>query len=218
LANEYVRHIVSGESIANIDHYFTIAEKFLPMITLNEVNALGETWFTASNRIIKISAPESDKSSLPSKVELTTLIETATQQPVTAYQDTQVILQLMPQKPITGSAISKVYNEELDSHIWMLSNGVKVVLKQTDFKQDEIQFLARAHGGYCVLKPETMFKTIMAANIVEISGIANDTLADLAKFSKDKQFWVRTQNNDDNQSISGSSSVKDIEHFMQCYI
>jgi zinc protease len=60
-----------------------------------------------------------------------------------------------------------------------------------------------------------MFKTIMAANIVEISGIANDTLADLAKFSKGKQFWVRTQNNDDNQSISGSSSVKDIEHFMQ---
>jgi zinc protease len=60
-----------------------------------------------------------------------------------------------------------------------------------------------------------MFKTIMAANIVEMSGIANYTLAGIAKFSKGKQFWVRTKINNDNQSISGSSSVKDIEHFMQ---
>jgi zinc protease len=121
----------------------------------------------------------------------------------------------MPEKPKAGSIISKVYDEKLDSHIWILSNGVKVVLKQTDFKQDEIQFSARAHGGYSLLEPETMFKTIMAANIVEMSGVANYTLADIAKFSKGKQFWVRAQINNDSQSISGSSSVKDIEHFMQ---
>lgn len=215
LANEYVRHIVRGESIAGIDHYFAIGEKFLPLITLDEVNALGKTWFTTNNRIIKISAPSSDKSSLPSKVELLALIKKATQQQVTAYEDSQVIQQLMSEKPKIGAVISKVYDEDLDSHIWMLSNGVKVVLKQTDFKQDEIQFSARAHGGYSLLEPETMFKTIMAANIIEMSGIANYTIASLAKFSKGKQFWLNTQINNDNQSISGSSSVKDIEHFMQ---
>ncbi|WP_232787573.1 pitrilysin family protein [Paraglaciecola sp. MB-3u-78] len=138
-----------------------------------------------------------------------------TQQQVTAYQDSQVIQQLMPEKPKTGSVISKVYDEKLDSHIWMLSNGVKVVLKQTNFKHDEIQFSARANGGYSLLEPEAMAKTIMAANIVEMSGIANYTLADIAKFSKGKQFWLRTKINNDNQSINGSSSVKDIEHFMQ---
>jgi zinc protease len=215
LANEYVRHIVKGESIAGIDHYYAIGEKFLPLITLDEVNALGENWFTAKNRIIKIAAPESDKSSLPSKVELLALIEQVTQQHVTAYRDSQVIQQLMPEKPQTGSVISKVYDEKLDSHIWMLSNGVKVVLKQTNFKQDEIQFSARANGGYSLLEPEAMARTIMAANIVEMSGIANYSLADIAKFSKGKQFWLRTKINNDNQSINGSSSVKDIEHFMQ---
>ncbi|WP_232787572.1 pitrilysin family protein [Paraglaciecola sp. MB-3u-78] len=78
LANEYVRHIVKGESIAGIDHYYTIGKKFLPLITLDEVNAIDETWFTAKNRIIKIAAPESDKSSLPSKVELLALISSDT--------------------------------------------------------------------------------------------------------------------------------------------
>ena len=215
LANEYVRHIVRGESIAGIDHYLAIGEKFLPRITLDEVNAIGKTWFTANNRIIKISAPESDQSSLPSKVDLLTLMEQVTQQPVAAYQDSQVVKQLMPIKPTAGSIISKVYDEQLDSHVWMLSNGVKVVLKQTDFKNDEIQFAARANGGYSLLEPKKMFTTIMAANIVEMSGVANYTLADIAKFSDDKQFWVRTKINHDSQSISGNSSVKDIEHFMQ---
>ena len=215
LANEYVRHIVRGESIAGIDHYLEIGEKFLPLITLEQVNTIGKTWFTANNRILKISAPESDQSSLPSNVELLAWIERITQKQVTAYQDSQVIQQLMPEKPKAGSIISKVYDEKLDSHIWILSNGVKVVLKQTDFKQDEIQFSARAHGGYSLLEPETMFKTIIAANIIEMSGVANYTLADIAKFSKGKQFWVRAKINNDNQSISGSSSVKDIEHFMQ---
>lgn len=215
LANEYVRHVVRGESIAGIDHYLAIGEKFLPKINLHEVNALGKTWFTANNKIIKISAPESDKSSLPSKAELLSLIEHLTHQPVTAYQDSQVIKQLMPAKPKMGSVINKGYDDILDSHVWMLSNGVKVILKQTDFKQDEIQFSARANGGYSRLEPEEMFQTIMAANIVEMSGIADYSLPDLTKFSKGKQFWIRTKINNDNQSISGGSSVKDIEHFMQ---
>jgi zinc protease len=215
LANEYVRHVVRGESIAGIDHYLAISEKFLPQITLDEVNALGATWFTAKNRIIKISAPESDKSSLPSKVELLTLIEHVLQQQVTAYQDSEVIQQLVSDKPKVGSIINKVYDENLDSHVWKLSNGVKVILKQTDFKKDEIQFSARAKGGYSLLEPDMLFQTVMAANIVEMSGIANYTLADIAKFSKGKQFWVRTRINEDNESISGSSSVKDLEHFMQ---
>jgi zinc protease len=215
LANEYVRHVVRGESIAGIDHYLEINERFLPLITLNQVNALGETWFTDNNRIIKISAPESDKNSLPSEAELLVLIELATQQQVTAYQDRQVIQQLLPEEPKVGSIISKVYDKKLDSHVWMLSNGVKVLLKQTDFKHNEIQFSARANGGYSLLEPEMMFKTILAANIVELSGIGNYTPADIEKFSKDKQFWVRTKINNDHESISGSSSVKDIEHFMQ---
>lgn len=215
LANEYVRHVVRGESIAGADHYVAIGEKFLPRITLDEINALGKTWFTANNRIIKISAPESEKSNLPSKTELVTLVEHVSQQQVTAYEDDQVIQQLMQKSPEAGSIISKVYDEKLDSHVWVLSNGVKVVLKNTDFKHDEIQFSARANGGYSLLEPEMMFQTIMTANIVEMSGIANYTLADISKFSKGKQFWLRTKINNDNQSISGSSSVKDIEHFMQ---
>ncbi|MFT6989736.1 MAG: zinc protease, partial [Paraglaciecola sp.] len=213
--NEYVRHIVRGESIAGIDHYYEIGKKFLPQITLDEINALGETWFTTHNRIVKISAPESDSSSLPSKGELLALIEHVTQQQVTAYKDSQVIQQLVTEKPTAGSIISKVYDKILDSHVWVLSNGVKVVLKQTDFKHDEIQFSAMANGGYSLLAPEMMLKTIMAANIVEMSGISNYSLADITKFSKGKNFWVRTKINNDNQSISGSSSVKDIEHFMQ---
>jgi zinc protease len=60
-----------------------------------------------------------------------------------------------------------------------------------------------------------MFKTIMAANVVEMSGVANYTLADIAKFSKSKQFWVRAKINNDNRSINDSSSVKNVEHFMQ---
>ncbi len=55
----------------------------------------------------------------------------------------------------------------------------------------------------------------MAANVVEMSGVANYTLADIAKFSKSKQFWVRAKINNDNRSINDSSSVKNVEHFMQ---
>ena len=214
-AKKYVRHFVHGESIAGMEHYFTTSQALLPDITVQEINALAKKWFTANNRILKISAPESDKPSLPSKQGLLALLQQIEQQEVAPYQDSKVVEHLMSAQPKSGSVISKSHNDVLDTHTWILSNGVKVVLKQTDFKQDEIQFSARANGGYSLLEPDRMFKTIMAANIVEMSGIANYTLADLIKFSKGKQIWVRTTINNDNQSLRGASSVKDLEHFMQ---
>lgn len=214
-ANEYVQHFLRGTSIAGRDHFWDVAQYFLPQIKLDEVNALANRWFTQENQIVKVSAPETDKTSLPDQASLFSIMQESMQAEVPAYQDSQVITQLMSALPKAGSVTDKTYDAATASHTWRLSNGAKVILKQTDYKEDEIQFSARANGGYSLLEPDKLFKTMMAANIVEMSGVANFDLTDLSKFSKGKQFWLRTKINDVNASISGASVKKDLTHFMQ---
>lgn len=66
---------------------------------------------------------------------------------LTAYQDVQVATDLMTYTPAAGSVVSKVFDEKLQVHTWILSNGIKVTLKQTDFKKDQILFSAKSYGG-----------------------------------------------------------------------
>src|ERR1035437_4760780 len=57
-ADEYVRNFIEDEPLPTGQYEFALNQRFLPEITLDEVNALAKEWFTDQNRLVVVSAPE----------------------------------------------------------------------------------------------------------------------------------------------------------------
>ncbi|MGL1957415.1 MAG: insulinase family protein [Colwellia sp.] len=214
-ASEYVRHFMKGEAILGREKELEVGKVFIADISLSEVNQLGATWFTDNNRIVTIAAPEAEKTKLPNEQQIIVLWDAVIAEKTTAYQDSVVASALMTKAPVAGSIINKHLDKNLNTHYWTLSNGAKVILKQTDFKKDQILFTAMSEGGNSLIDDEHYNKTLLAANAVDYMGFAEFDLLALNKFMQGKKFGISSQIVDLSESLKGFSSVQDIENFMQ---
>lgn len=215
LAREYVRHFMKDESIPGVIHENEITQHFLPSITLAEINALAKQWFTKENRLIAISGPDSEKPKLPNKQQVLAIWQDVEQQKLEQLAEVKISESLMPNVPKAGSVVDKAYDETLDTHTWTLSNGVKVLLKKTDFKKDNILFSARSEGGFSLADTETFKKAFLSPYIAQMMGVGELSNTDFSKFMKGKSFKVNHNIKKESQVLNGNTSLKDIEHFMQ---
>src|SRR5678809_1078386 len=134
LADEFVRNFVHNEPIPGIVYEYGLSQRFPPEITLAEVNALAKEWVPDRNRLVVVIAPEKDRATLPSEARMAAVINTASNANVTAYVDTVSDMPLMANKPMPGMVAKETTNDALGITEWTLSNGVRVILKATDYK------------------------------------------------------------------------------------
>jgi zinc protease len=144
-------------------------QRFLPEITLAEINALAKDWAPDRNRVVAIIAPEKDKATLPDATKMTAAIAAASGRPLDAYVDNVNTQPLLEPLPSPGSIATTSTNERLGITEWRLSNGVRVVLKPTTFKEDEILFRAISPGGTS-LAPDRDFIVAETADAVVAQG------------------------------------------------
>ena len=143
LADEFIRSFLQGEPIPGIVYEYALNQRFLPEITLAEINALAKEWAPDRNRVVAIIAPEKDKATVPD-AENAAVIAAASGAPLDAYVDTVSTQPLLEPLPSPGSIATTSTNEPLGITEWLLSNGVRVVLKPTTFKEDRLCFAPSA--------------------------------------------------------------------------
>ena len=83
---------------------------------------------------------------------------------VAAYEDNVSGEELLPLKPEPGSIIKESYIEEVGVTELILSNGIRVALKPTDFKNDEILFASFSPGGSSLVNDEDYMAASAAAS------------------------------------------------------
>src|SRR5258705_30939 len=171
LADEFIRNFTQSEPIPGIVYEYGLNQRFLPQITLAEVNNLAKEWVPDRNRLVLITAPEKDRPPLPTETKLAAVITAAAAAPLTAYVDTVSTQPLLAPPPSAGAAAMTATNDALGITQWQLSNGVRVVLKPTTFKQDEILFRAVSPGGTSLARDEDFIPAVTAAKVVEEGGL-----------------------------------------------
>jgi len=215
LADEFVRNFVQGEPIPGIVNEFTLNQRFLPQITLAEVNALAKEWLPDRNRLVVVSAPERDRSGLPSETKLAAIIKAAGGAPLTAYIDAVSTQPLLARLPSPGSVTTTSTNDVLGVTEWRLSNGVRVVLKPTTFKQDEILFRAVSPGGTSLATDEDFVPAATADQVVAAGGLGALGSIDLSKILAGTSVGVRAEIGEAEEGLSGGASRRDLETMFQ---
>ena len=215
LADEFIRNFLQGEPIPGIVYEYALNQRFLPEITLAEINALAKDWAPDRNRVVAIIAPEKDKATLPDAAKMTSVIAAASGRPLDAYVDTVIDRPLLEPLPSPGRIATTSTNEQLGITEWRLSNGVRVVLKPTNFKEDEIVFRAVSPGGTSLAPDRDFIAADTADAVVAQGGLGRLSSIDLNKFLAGRSVSVSANIGETEEGLGGGSSRKELETMFQ---
>ncbi len=214
LLQEYIRNYLKDESIPGIEKEFEMHQKYLPTIQLAEVNALIKDWITTQNRSVVITAPEKEKADLMTADQVTALLNKPIGK-LDAYVDKVTKGALLPVEPVAGKVVSEKKYPSIETTEWTLSNGAKVIVKPTQFKNDEVQFSAISWGGSSLYDDKDYVNASNAAVIASIGGIGEFDIQSLQKELAGKNCYVAPSIANYMQGLNGSSTTKDLETAFQ---
>ncbi|MFQ5631375.1 MAG: M16 family metallopeptidase, partial [bacterium] len=215
-AAEFIRSFLTGESIPGIAYEYDLHKRFLPEITLREVNRMAKTWITDKNRVIMVNAPEKEGVALPSEAQLLAVFESIKKKQIVAFTDDVADAPLLDTKPGPSPVIGeKIWPEEFGVTEWQLANGVRVLLKPTDFKEDELFFTAYSPGGTSLAKDEDYVAASTASSVVQGGGVGAFDAIQLQKKLAGKIVRVSPYIGSLEEGLSGGGSPKDMETMFQ---
>ncbi len=214
-ASELIRHFLEEEVVSGIEYEYQLYMETVPGIGLDEVNALAQKFITDENRVVMASGPEKEGVSVPDEAELAAVMASIATLTIEPYVDQVSTDPLISELPKAGEVVEKKYHEDIDTYELRLSNGVRVVLKSTEFKNDEILFQAYSPGGYSVFDDEDLVTGKMADKLMDYSGLGNFSLMDLQKLMAGKEVATTPYINALYEGLRGSVSPSDIEMLFQ---
>jgi zinc protease len=214
-ADAYVSAFLESEPSTSIAYDLNAVTRLLPGITLAEVNKLAGAWMTDRNRVLATTSPDKPGIVTPTRGELLLAFDAVKGADIAAYSEAAPSQQLVEKDPSSGRVVSERVINEVGVTEWKLSNGVRVLLKPTDFNADQITFTAYSPGGASLLSDASFIAASAADLIPATSGVGKFTVIDLQKFLSGKQVSVSPSIGDLSQGISGSASQRDVDTMLQ---
>ncbi len=215
IAGELVRHVTQGETVPGIAYEAALHRRFLPTITLAEVNALAKDWMPDRSRVVVISAPDKPDFTVPDATRVAALMKADAGADIAPYVDTVNDAPLLDPLPKPGAIVKTATKDAFGITEWELSNGVTVVLKPTTFKEDEILFRASSAGGSSLAPEADFFAAGSASSVISAGGIGSFSLPELRKKLTGKTASANVSIGEYEEGLSGSASKKDLETMFQ---
>ena len=214
-AQECIRHYLSDEPIPGIAWEYEMIQQILPVLTVDMLNQIAQTMVTDENLIISFQAPEDETVVLPTDAEAVEMLAAVKNEEIEAPIEEAIRANLVEIAPKAGKIKKTAYNESLGVTEWTLSNGVRVAVKPTTFKQDEILFYAFSQGGNSLVATADLPSAELATSVVELGGLADMSATDLQKALTGKRVSISPSISAYSESLNGSSTIKDLETLLQ---
>jgi len=211
--NEYEQNFLSSQAIPGIDFEYNFYLNNIGKITLPEMNAMAGKFISDQNRVVVVQAPDKEKPNLPDQKTLLSWISSVSVN--TAYVDNVSTEPLMKDRPVPSKTVKAVADDSIATATLTLSNGVRIILKPTDFKNDQILFSGYGFGGTSLASDSDFTSANLAANIIGSSGVADFTQIQLDKLLAGKNVSVTPYISETAEGISGNSTPQDFETALQ---
>lgn len=215
LVQEYVSHFLENQPSPGIEMEYALAKEIIPTITLKELNALPEKYITNKNCVIVLTAPETEKKWLPWENDIKEMAEKVKTENITPYNDIVINEPLLPEKPKASAIVKETKNEKYNITTLELKNGVRILLKPTNFKNDEILMTAYSPGGTSLYSDADYISADYSNAIAIESGVSKFDKLSLQKILTGKTAGAYPYVGELNEGFNGSSNQKDLEVMLQ---
>lgn len=218
LLYEYQAHFLQGEAFPGIELEYELVKKFLPTITPEEIKAKLDELYPANNQsnyFAVVMAPENSGDAIDTDEELKAVFDNAFKQTVTPREKLVVQEKLLDKEPTPGKIVKVTKDNKLGITHYELSNGIKVTVKSTDFKSDEILLQGVKKGGTGNYGANDWFAVHQVADVIESMGYGKYTPSELERALSGKNLSLTPQLTATHNIMNGSSDVKSFETLLQ---
>ncbi|MBE0651974.1 MAG: insulinase family protein [Bacteroidales bacterium] len=207
---DYINNFLTHEPIPSIDEEYNLARQLIPTVTLKEENALSHKWVTDSNMVVMALQPQKKGIVIPTEQQIMAVIDSSKTVVLKPYVDkvnTAPLIdhEITPGKIVSMQNVGGLYQK------WVLSNGIEVFLKKTDFKNDQILYKAYSLGGSSLLPDDQMMTSRILSDVIEESGLGQFSNVELDKKLSGKVLSLSPYIHTLSQGFTGNASPKDLE-------
>ncbi len=212
---EYVENFTDGEAIPGIEIDWQIIQQLAAMLPVEAINQAFAEIVTPDNRAVLVIAPEKEGYTLPTKEALDAAFAAVDGETIEGFVDEMKSEPLIPAAPVAGKIVSTKENSVWGTTEWTLSNGAKVIVKKTAFKDDEILFGATGLGGYAGCPADYANSIISMPLFMGSYGLGTYTRNDLDKYLAGKQARIGFDIDAYRTTINGTTTPKDLPTLME---
>ncbi|MCD8270697.1 MAG: insulinase family protein [Parabacteroides sp.] len=209
--NEYVRHFTEGGYIPGIETEYALISQIAQAIPVEQVNNYIQDMIGEKNIVISLTGPEKEGITYPTDEELLRDFMKAQRIPVDPYKETLSNEPLISELPAPGMITESKEDPLFGATVMKLSNGIKVVLKHTDFKKDEIVMTATCPGGSTLFGNKDLDNLKVFNDVIDLGGLGNFSATDLTKMLAGKKVSCTTSLGMDSENVNGSAAPSDLK-------
>ena len=212
---EYCANYLEQEPYPSIEWEYQIMNMIAPNIGVDMINQLFSQMMPTTNENLVVINFGPENIELPTKEDLMGAINDAHKTELDAYVDNVKDEPLITNLPKPGKIVKETENKTLGFKTLTLSNGATVILKSTDFKDDEIRYYAESKGGSSLYGQKDWANCKMFDVVVAASGLGNFSNNELEKALAGKNANVDLSLSANYERLNGSSTKKDLETMFQ---
>jgi zinc protease len=217
---EYSRNFLEQEAIPGIANELLYAQELLPQVTLREINeTVAKVIPDQQKKLVVFMGAEPKAgdaaSTVPTQQQLLDAVAQAERQKVEPRTEKVLASKLMEGPPAGGSIVAEKLNSAIGVTELTLGNGVRVLLKPTDFKNDQVLMGSTRFGGQSLFGDADIYNARYASAVVGSMGLKDLAPLDLQKVLAGKTVNVGASLGELSEGFGGSASSADVEAMLQ---
>lgn len=213
--NQCLNNFLENEPMMGIEQEYAFMQQIVPNMPLEVINMVVKEFIPENNLVLTLVAPEKEGEVIPTKEEFLNMYNEAFNKAVEPYFEEVYDGPMVENMPKPGKIKKEIEMPEFGATALILNNGVKVIYKQTNFKDAEIVMSAYSVGGISAVKDDDYTTLKEVSNIIDLGGVGNFSAVDLPKVLAGKSVSVTPEINYYSEGFSGTCTPKDLETMMQ---
>ncbi len=215
--NRYLNAFRKNGPMPDAENEWKIDSMLIKALNVEAINAMAAQVITDKNQVIVVNAPAKENAPVPTEAEILAIRKKVAESEVKAYEDNIVKEPLIADlAALKGSPVKKTATDErYGTTEWTLKNGVKIVVKPTKFKADEVRLVATAYGGVSILTDEECIYTDLLPAFCSMQGVGKFSATELKKQLSGITASVAPSVGAYSSGMNGQCSPKDLETMLQ---
>ena len=217
-AQRYLDHYAKGTPMMDAETEWQLDQMFINQLNVDVINqAYAQMVRPNENLVILVRSPKKEGVAVPTAEDIKAIIAEVEASEIAAYEDNTVIEPLIDAKTkLKGSKVkATAQNESLGYTEWTLKNGIKVIVRPSTLKADEVTISAVSKGGLSLLSDEEYYQGAFLGMIMGNSGIGKFSSTELSKQLSGKSAWASVGTSSYEHAVNAGGSPKDIETILQ---